>query len=297
MSRIGIVTVLYNSENVLSDFFDSLEKQTYKDFVLYVIDNKSPDNSLITAKSLASTHNFKTKFFAEEKNWGVAKGNNIGIINALADNCQYVLLSNNDVVLHETTIENLLRGLLTMQVKIAVPKIYFYDSNRFYSTGGCFSKFKALTPHRGYNCVDHGQYDSCDIVEYAPTCFMLIDASVFYEVGLMDERYFVYYDDSDFIWRATKRHKNKIAYISNASLEHKESYSTGGGQSDFAIYYSGRNAIYFANKNYSLGFRILAFIFQILHTYLRKPFICQKDKVGVAKKALWDGFKMCRYHL
>lgn len=293
MSKIGIVTVLYNSENVLSDFFDSLEKQTYKDFILYVIDNKSPDNSLAKAKLLASTHNFTTRIFAEEENWGVAKGNNIGIINALSDNCQYVLLANNDVILHETTIETLLHGLLFMNVKIAVPKIYFCDSRRFYSTGGYFCRFKALTPHRGYNKIDNGQYDSFEIVEYAPTCFMLIDASVFYEVGLMDEKYFVYYDDSDFIWRATKCHRNKIAYIYNSSLEHKESYSTGGAQSDFAIYYSCRNAIYFANKNYTLIFRILAFIFQIMHTYMRKPFIYPKVKVNVAKKALRDGFKMC----
>lgn len=293
MSRIGIVTVLYNSEKVLPDFFDSLGKQTYKEFILYVIDNKSTDNSLVVAKRLASTHYFKTKIFAEEKNWGVAKGNNIGIINALADNCQYVLLSNNDVVLHEATVENLLKGLLSMRVKIAVPKIYFYDSRKLYSTGGYFSKCKALTPHRGYNKVDKGQYDSFEMVEYAPTCFMLIEASVFYEVGLMDEKYFVYYDDSDFIWRATKRHKNKIAYIPTSSLEHKESSSTGGTMSDFAIYYFCRNAIYFAHKNYSLIFRMLAFIFQMAHTYLRKPFIYPKHKVNIAKQAFKDGFNMC----
>lgn len=50
MNKIGIVTVLYNSESVLSDFFTSLEQQTYKNFILYVIDNASPDNSLQIAR-------------------------------------------------------------------------------------------------------------------------------------------------------------------------------------------------------------------------------------------------------
>ena len=48
--KIGIVTVLYNSEKVLQDFFISLNTQTYKNFILYVIDNNSPDNSLVCAQ-------------------------------------------------------------------------------------------------------------------------------------------------------------------------------------------------------------------------------------------------------
>ena len=48
--HIGIVTVLYNSENVLEDFFRTLDRQTYRDFSLYVIDNHSPDNSLDRAR-------------------------------------------------------------------------------------------------------------------------------------------------------------------------------------------------------------------------------------------------------
>ena len=39
--KIGIVTVLYNSEKVLQDFFISLNTQTYKNFILYVIDKVS----------------------------------------------------------------------------------------------------------------------------------------------------------------------------------------------------------------------------------------------------------------
>lgn len=103
--RIGIVTVLYNSENVLEDFFRTLDRQTYRDFSLYVIDNHSPDNSLDRARELAATVRFRTEIIAEPENWGVAKGNNIGIVRALAEGCEYVLLSNNDIVLEPDTLE------------------------------------------------------------------------------------------------------------------------------------------------------------------------------------------------
>lgn len=59
MNKIGIVTVLYNSESVLSDFFTSLEQQTYKNFILYVIDNASPDNSLQIAREMADKMPFR----------------------------------------------------------------------------------------------------------------------------------------------------------------------------------------------------------------------------------------------
>jgi glycosyltransferase involved in cell wall biosynthesis len=44
--KIGIVTVLYKSETVLDDFFSTLNQQSYDNFILYLIDNKSPDKVL-----------------------------------------------------------------------------------------------------------------------------------------------------------------------------------------------------------------------------------------------------------
>ena len=52
--------------------------------------------------------------------------------------------------------------------------------------------------------MDAGQYEKKEFTGYAPTCFMLVEAAVFERIGFMDERYFVYYDDTDFVWRAVK---------------------------------------------------------------------------------------------
>lgn len=64
--KIGIVTVLYKSANVLKEFFECLDAQTYKNFILYIIDNASPDNSVeplpaIHSKCLVPNENHRDR--------------------------------------------------------------------------------------------------------------------------------------------------------------------------------------------------------------------------------------------
>ena len=44
--KIGLVTITFNSADVLPEFLDSVSKQTYQNFHLYVVDNASSDNTL-----------------------------------------------------------------------------------------------------------------------------------------------------------------------------------------------------------------------------------------------------------
>jgi len=245
--KIGIVTVLYKSETVLEDFFRTLNEQSYRNFTLYVVDNKSPDNSLDKSKEFAKSVWFKTKFIENDDNYGVAKGNNQGIEAALKDKCDFVLLSNNDVVLKPDTIEKLYIGLMENNSDMAVPKIYIYGTSLIWMAGGKFTWHNGSNKHFGYKKEDEGQFDRCKKIGYAPTCFMLIKKEIFSTVGMMDEKYFVYYDDCDFIYRAMKK-KQKLFYIYNSILEHKESTSTGV-KSDFSMFYYIRNRIYFAKKH------------------------------------------------
>ena len=55
--KIGVVTVTFNSSSVLDDFFTSIEQQDYPDFNLFIIDNKSVDDTLLKLESW----NFKSK--------------------------------------------------------------------------------------------------------------------------------------------------------------------------------------------------------------------------------------------
>ena len=105
--KIGLVTVLYNGIEVLEDFFVSLNNQTYKNFTLYVIDNSPDDNTLNEAIKLSNKFNIDSVFINNNDNCGVAKGNNQGIEKILENDCEYVLLLNNDIEFSQNTIEHI----------------------------------------------------------------------------------------------------------------------------------------------------------------------------------------------
>lgn len=287
---IGIVTVLYNSAPVLEEFFGTLNTQTYKDFILYVIDNKSSDRSLVEVERLSKTVSFKTMILPQPKNLGVAKGNNIGIKAALQDKCDYVLLSNNDIVLEDNTIENLLKGHIDNKASLSVPKIYYWNTDKIlWAAGGYWRLTDCSSRHYGMRKTDKGQFDEVRQIEYAPTCFMLINKNVFEDVGFMDETYFVYYDDSDFIWRAVRKGRKLLYYIPSSLLWHKESFSTGGSQSDFSIYYLARNRMYFAHKYFNFLQRTRLYVFLAFHYITRDLKMLTKDQRNILKKGLADG--------
>ena len=288
--KIGVVTVLYNSENVLDDFFDSMKRQSYKNFILYVIDNSSPDNSLEKAKRLASGCAFETKFIVNKENYGVAKGNNQGIVHALYDGCDYVLLSNNDIVLEDDTIMLLCKGLMKTKADMVVPKIYMYKSTILWCAGGKFNKINDCTVHLGCGKEDCDQYSRIRRIAYAPTCFMLIDKSVFYDVGFIDEKYFVYFDDTDFVYRTQKAHKY-LFYIPESTMQHKESICVGK-HSDFFYKYVYRNRIYFMSKTKRL-WKLKYFIHTIFNKTIRKfKMRNNKEQYAIITKAMKEGYML-----
>ena len=289
---VGIVTVLYNSRKMLSDFFESLDKQSYKDFILYVIDNKSTDDSLNLARKLAMSVGFTVILIENKENLGVAEGNNIGIKAAIKDRCEYILLSNNDICFSENIIGQMVSKLLESSSELLVPKIYFYDEPHFvWYAGGEFNSF-CRPIHYGYMKEDNQVSQLEQEVSYAPTCFMLIKSSVFEEVGLMDEHYFVYYDDTDFAWRAMVLHKKKLLYYPSIYIYHKEGASTGGNKSDFSLYYQSRNQVYFALKNLSFFQKVLYFSYEIVRVLFKEiPILCNSQR-KLLLNAVRDGIKM-----
>jgi GT2 family glycosyltransferase len=287
---IGIVTVLYNSETVLKDFFISLDSQTYASITLYVIDNKSPDNSLALARELSKTVRFNTVFIANEDNYGVAKGNNQGIQKAIADGFDYILLSNNDVVLDPFCIERLYQGLIAQQADMAVPKIFYFNSPFLWAAGGYFNKWNGLNFHYGDHKNDAPVFSTSKEVTYAATCFMLINKRVFEKTGLMDEAYFVYWDDVDFVYRARKQGLI-LWYIPESVLWHKESTSTGV-MSDFSIRFSFRNMVYFAMKNYWRPYAIYVLLVNILYSIFVLPFKWPLDKWRIKMSAYSEGWNL-----
>lgn len=245
--KIGVVTVTYNSEQVLPDFFRSLWNQTEDNFILYAVDNASKDRGVAL---LRAEQDPRLRVIANTTNVGVAEGNNIGIRAALADDCETVLLLNNDVEFPEDLFFRLYEGLSQYDCDMTTAKMFYYESsNTIWCAGGTFRAKRLFdTIHYGMNQPDNGCFDTPRRVTYTPTCCLLAKSSVFQEIGLMDARYFVYTDDVDFLYRC---HKANLAlwYLPKAQLYHKVSSLTGGDSSDFSIRYMTRNRMYFVKKH------------------------------------------------
>ncbi|MBI5858613.1 MAG: glycosyltransferase family 2 protein [Sphingobacteriales bacterium] len=292
MAKIGLVTVLYNSDTVLEGFFKSISIQSYKKYILYLIDN-SVNNAtdaliakLVQAYPVAEYNHIKG-----DGNMGVAAGNNAGIKQALADECDYVLLLNNDIEIEQSdALEKIISVCEVNKERIVVPKIFYYDTRKLWMAGGYMDTWRALGVHEGYKKNDGAKYNQAKNISYAPTCFMIIAKEVFDKVGVMDEKYFAYYDDTDFVLRATMA-GYKLFYEPSVSILHKVSSSGGGDASSFYIYYSNRNKIYFIRKN----LRGVKKVFAICYTLIsRIAFWLKFNKDGKRKlvSGLRDGFKL-----
>lgn len=289
---IGIVTVLFNSDGVLPDFFASLARQRNVRYRLYVIDNSKTDSGSQLATQLVKQHGIDAIVVFNNANAGVAKGNNQGVKLALRDGCNWVLLANNDIVFDdEDLLANMLAFSMSGMVDAVVPKIYYFaEGNRIWCAGGRFSVLKGTNPHIGYGEIDRGQFDNVARIDYAPTCFMLLRSEVFKTVGMMDERYFVYYDDSDFVWRM-KKSGLSLFYWPDGRIWHKVSFSTGGEESPFSIYYSNRNRIYFIKKNFDMMHAGISLTYFCITRVVRYLGLSQEKKSSLVK-AVRDGFKM-----
>ncbi|RFU46255.1 glycosyltransferase family 2 protein [Paraburkholderia sp. DHOC27] len=289
---VGVVTVLYQSDDVLEDFFASLQLQEDVLLKLYVIDNSATDSGSVLAKALGESNGIDTQIVFNNANAGVARGNNQGIAMALHDGCDYVLLTNNDVEFrHPRTIANLVDPLWHGEAFAAIPKIFYHGTNRIWCAGGWFSPLKAITTHVGDGDEDTGQFDLPTFTEYAPTCFMMIHHSVFARVGMMDEKYFVYYDDADFVWRMN--HQNiRLLYVPTSQVAHKVSFSTGGAESPFSLFYCTRNRLYFSRKNLGFPRSLIAESYSLLAMLAKYPRLTPAGRKSVLR-GIAAGMRLC----
>jgi hypothetical protein len=288
--KIGVVTVTYNSAAVIDEFLDCALAQSFPDFNLIVVDNASQDDSLAR---LGKRPDLRIELIANRENLGVATGNNQGIRRALELGCNAVLLLNNDTAFPADLFATLARVLGESGADMVTPKITYYDRpDLIWCAGGRLVPLLANAPrHRGMGHLDDGRYDVQRAVDYAPTCCVLMRSSLFGEVGLMDDAYFVYWDDVDFMLRARRAGKT-LLYTPAVALRHKVSSLTGGGDSPFTMRYNARNQIYFIRKHYKRTWRAWV-SFQRLKFWLRRVIGKDSPKVyEVRTRAIREGISM-----
>lgn len=288
-----MVTVTFNSGRVIDGFLTSLLCQTHSEFLLYSVDNQSTDDTL---EKVSHYPDQRIRVISNPDNRGIAEANNQGIRAAIADGCELVLLMNNDTEFESRLFEKLVEGLDRYSADMVAPKIFFHhDQNIIWSAGGGMDPRKAYSGfHYGYGEIDAGQYDTPRLVGHAPACCLLIRREVFDRIGMMDDRYFTYVEDTDFSYRAMKAGM-KLMYLPSATLLHKAHSLTGGLFSDFMMRYTTRNRIYFMLKHFG-PWRGLYYV-PAYQAHLFLQLILHKVKPSMfwlREKAFFEGLRLWR---
>ena len=245
--RVGVVTVTYNSADVLDDFLDSASAQQDVELRLYAVDNDSKDDSVERLR--AETRLPHVSVVANAHNAGVAEGNNQGIAAALQDGCDWVLLLNNDTVFPPDLVTTLVRNAELDRAKLVAPVIEATEpAHTIWYAGGRIRGFSRVTRHLRVGAPIESAPIERSATGYASTCCLLVHPEVFASVGLMDPSYFVYFDDVDFAARALEA-GYRYRLDPGVRLLHKASALTGGKESPFTVSWTARNWPYTVRRN------------------------------------------------
>ncbi len=267
MQKVFVSILNFNGRDNTIDCLNSLKEVIEKNFELFlvVIDNNSKEKL-----NLPSFPGLNIKIIENNSNLGFSGGHNVGIKYSLENGADFVVILNNDTVVDKNFILELLKVQNSNKdIGITSPKIYFapgfefhkkkykkQDKGRvFWYAGGKMDWENMLGHHRGVDEVDKGQFDKMEETDFASGCCMMVKKEVFERIGFFDERFFLYYEDSD-LCEKTKRAGFKLVYNPKAVIWHKNAASVGGSGSNLQDYYITRNRLLFATKNAPLRLKI-----------------------------------------
>jgi GT2 family glycosyltransferase len=271
---VSIVVLNWNGKKFLYNCLHSLENQTYKNLEIILVDNNSTDNSVNFVRK-----NFpEAKIVQNKKNFGFAKGNNTGIKLAKGD---YIFILNNDTKIDAKCVEYLVQTIEKNQkTGMMAPKIVSIENPKLIDSIGINIYPDGLARGRGRNEIDNGQYDNFKESLMPSACAALYRKKMLNEIGLFDEKFLAYCEDSDLGIRA-RLAGWKSAADPRAIVYHHYS-GTFGKYSETKAFLTERNHFFVAIKN----FPITLILFLPFYTLLRYLFIMYgllKNKGPAAK--------------
>lgn len=264
--KVSIIIVNWNGAVDTLECVESLEKITYSNYEIIIVDNGSADSDIKQLKNSLDKRN--VSLILNDTNKGFTGGNNIGINAALKNNSDFVLLLNNDTVVESDFLEPLVE-LFDKYEKtgITAPQINYYDKRNFiWSEGGKISKIRG-SGFAYSDKPDENKIKDDKIVSFASGCCLLIRREILEKIGQFDENFFLYVEDTDLCFR-TLTAGFKIIITHNSKIYHKVGASTNKNLSGLPLYYVTRNRLFFAKKSFNY-FYPFTFIYIIIAMFLK----------------------------
>ncbi|MDM8528608.1 glycosyltransferase family 2 protein [Anaerolineales bacterium HSG24] len=283
--QVVIVLVNWNGLTDTLACLASLEKVDYPNYQTIVIDNGSSDDSVEQIR----IHYPKVTLFETGENLGFVGGNNIAMQHPLVAKTDYVLLLNNDTEVAPDFL-SLLVEVAQSDKKIGIvgPTIYYFDEPKtIWSAGGGIDWDKGMTHMVNLNELDEGQLgDTPRSMYFVTGCALLIKRSVIKEVGLLDPRFFAYYEEAEWCVRTTQA-GFKILHVPSARIWHKISI-VAREASPQVHYYMVRNRLLFLNLTQAKLSVMLSVLGRNLMTLISWSIKPKWRHKAPQRKAMWQ---------
>lgn len=277
------ITVNWNRFEDTSECLDSLLRQTLPGLKILLVDNGSQDGS----PAALAQHFPQIELLANRENLGFSGGYNAGISFALQAGADYIFIINNDAIADPECLLNLMRYTLP-EAGILAPLIYYHASpERIWSAGGKTNRYNLERVDAWMDRADPGAWPAIIEQDFVTGCAMLFSRRTLETVGLFDEKFYFYYEDSDLCLRV-RRQGYKILLIPAARVWHKVAASSGGRDSQQERYWMARSSVRYFRKH-ARGIQVPVVLAwrtgSALKTSLR--LLAQKKPAGL--KAYWRG--------
>jgi len=256
--KVSLIILAYNGIDLTLDVLGCISSLDVGDIDIetVVVDNASKDETPERLKNY-KLPNMPFKLITNSTNLGFAGGNNVGIKDALKRGADFVILLNNDIYFPKNIVKILVsEAIKDKEIGLISPKMYFAEGYEFHKdrykqkelgkvfwyAGGIIDKKNVYSSHRGVDEVDNGQFDKQEKTDYANGAFVLVRSQVFRDIGFLDEKLFLYWEDADFSQRA-KNKGWKVIYCPKTYLWHKVSVAAGGPGGETNDYFLTRNRL------------------------------------------------------
>jgi len=285
LPKIAIVILNYNGKDVLKNCLSSVFAIDYPNFEVVLVDNNSQDGSL----EMAKTNFSRAVFIKNEENLGFSAGNNVGIRFSLEKMADYVLLLNNDTAVRRDFLGKLIEEAeKDERVGLASPVIFEGETKKIWFSGGNINWLRMRVVHKTQIDDKEKSYPT----EFVSGCSMLVKKEVFKKIGLLDEDFFLYWEDADFSFRAKQAGFRRIIVPQSVVCHYEKSE----GMKTSKIYWLVVSGLIFFSKNAPFWMKPWIFLYTFLRKTKNSIDIRRNNKTELAlsvKKAYGD-FKQAR---
>lgn len=291
LPKVTAVILNYNGYEDTVKCIQSLQKATYSNLSLVLVDNDSPDGSGLRLQ----TEFPKLPVILMKENTGYAAGNNGGIRFAMEKGTDYVLIINNDVIVDPAFLEPMVNIVEAQSdVGIVTCKVYYQSApQEIFSAAGKMNWWLCTGVNKGNLLGFFQKADSQCYTDFACGVLLLMRKSMLEEKGFFDEKYFMYFEDVEYSRRISSKYK--IAYTPYGVAHHK----SGGGKgwrnyTELYLYYHTRNRLW-AFSTESFFYQLYVLLITAGITIAKTAVILMNLTINPRKtskqiKALWTGF-------